>query len=54
MFDDGNFVGAKTSLHPCRTLRVKMVSVSVFSFEKYELQIGKTSGIFLISFLPKN
>ena len=44
--DDGNFVGTKPSLYPRRTLRGKMISVSTFSFEKYELQIGQKLGYF--------
>ena len=42
IFDDGNFEGQKSSLYPCCFSRKRMVSVSFFSFEKYELQTFKT------------
>ena len=41
ILDDGNFVGLKSSLHPCFVSRKRMASVSFFSFEKNELRMRK-------------
>ena len=52
--DAGNFVGPKSSLHPCYLSRKKMVSVSFVSFENYELKLRKNfSTFFSASLLPK-
>ena len=49
ILDDGNFDSRRTSLHPCLTLRGRMVSVSIFSSEKTQLQIRKKWENFQIS-----
>ena len=51
--DDGNFVGLKSSLHPCCFSRERMVSVFFISFEKYELRMRRNFSTFFSSFLPK-
>ena len=41
ILEDGNFVGSKSSVHPCCFSRKGMDSVSVISFEKFELEMEK-------------
>ena len=53
ILDDGNFVGPKSSLHPCCFSRKRMVSVSFISFEKYEQQMRNFFDIFSIFFAQK-
>ena len=53
--DDGNFVGPKRNLYLCCSSGKRTVSVSFFSFEKFELRMWKNffEKIFVLFFAKK-